>query len=233
MLHPDNGELRNDLPPLAEFCNITRSFPPSTLALSDATFQIFPGDTVAVVGPSGSGKSTLLAILGLLETATRGTHRFLGQDVSRFRDRERTRVRREHIGFVFQAFHLIPHLTALENVQYGATSLDRRRSVRRLAASSLEDVGLAHRSDAFPTTMSGGEQQRIAIARALVRKPQLLLCDEPTGNLDSRTSQKVLDLLVSHQRADTALVIITHDATVASACSRKLYVLDGYVTERQ
>lgn len=220
--------------PLVDFNNVSRFFPPSTTALQGATFQISLGETVAIVGPSGSGKSTLLALLGLLDTATSGTYRILGEDVSSIGEKERTRVRREHIGFIFQAFHLIPHLTALENIEHGLNiSGIKGRTARTRAIAAMEDVGLEHRMQAFTNTMSGGEQQRVAIARALAREPQLLLCDEPTGNLDTTNSRKVLDLLTSRHTESAALLIVTHDPEVAAKCSRSLHVLDGMVTEQR
>jgi putative ABC transport system ATP-binding protein len=217
---------------LLSFDRVGRRFPPNTAALTDATFDISIGDSVAIVGPSGSGKSTLLAILGLLDNPTSGKYTLFEQGIQGLADRERTRLRREHIGFVFQAFHLVAHLTALENVEYAlrisGLSSDQ---IRSLALAAIQDVGLAHRADAFPATMSGGEQQRVAIARAVARRPALLLCDEPTGNLDTTNSAKILDLLVRSNRGDSALVIVTHDNAVARRCARQLHVRDGIVTE--
>lgn len=211
---------------------VTRYFPPSTQALEDASFTVGRGERVAIVGPSGSGKSTLLSIIALLDQPTTGQYQLFGQDVSQLGDAAQTQARRDLLGFVFQAFHLIPHLTALENVEHAlAIAGSTGESAREVALKALEDVGLAHRIAAFPNSMSGGEQQRVAIARALAREPEMLLCDEPTGNLDSKSSESVLNLLLARSDRPRTIIIVTHDTNVASSCDRRLYVSDGHVSE--
>lgn len=210
--------------------DLGRLYAPATVALRRVSFQIHPGDTVSISGPSGSGKSTLLSILGLLDTPTSGAFLLDGEDVTRLDERERTAIRRTSLGFVFQAFHLIPHLSAVENVEYALDSV-RPQERREVAEDSLERLGLSSRLAARPPTMSGGEQQRVAIARALARRPRLLLCDEPTGNLDSRSSAQVLDALFENATDAGALVIVTHDVGVAQRCARHLVMSDGELHE--
>lgn len=219
--------------PLAAFESVSRDFPPSTHALAGATFEIRAGESIAVVGPSGSGKSTLLALLGLLDTPTSGRQLMLGSDVGALDDDQRTRLRRTHIGFVFQAFHLIPHLTAIENVEYALQFRGTDAGeARKRAEKALKELGLDHRLDAFPATLSGGEQQRVAIARAVAARPALLLCDEPTGNLDSKSAAEVLNAILDSRTSDSAVVVVTHDPRVASRCTRRLHVKDGIVGEK-
>ena len=202
---------------------VTRDFPPQTFALRDATFAIDEDESVAIMGPSGSGKSTLLAILGLLDSATNGTYLFDGVDISTLDEKERTHTRRQALAFIFQSFHLIPHLTALENVMDGLRIAGIHHSKRRsIALDALETVGLWHRTASLPAVMSGGEQQRVAIARAIARKPRLLLCDEPTGNLDSEASGRVMQgILCVTNTTNTAVVVVTHDPNVAALCAAR------------
>jgi putative ABC transport system ATP-binding protein len=177
---------------------------------------IHQGDFVTVVGPSGSGKSTFLNIVGLLDAPTEGRYLLGGTDTGRLDDPARSALRGRSIGFVFQAFHLLPHRTALENVQLALVYLRiPRRDRVDLAHQALVRVGLGHRTHAVPSTLSGGERQRVAIARALVGRPSLLLCDEPTGNLDTATAGQVLDLLADLNAAGVTVVVITHDPVVA------------------
>ncbi|WP_217999729.1 ABC transporter ATP-binding protein [Curtobacterium ammoniigenes] len=202
--------------------------------LSDVSFDLRSGESTAIVGPSGSGKSTLLGILGLLDEPTSGDYAVNGLHTAGLRDRERTRLRRERIAFVFQAFHLVPHLTAVENVAEplrisGRSWQDRRER----AAAELSRVGLPHRAWARPNVLSGGEQQRVAVARALVAAPDLLLCDEPTGNLDSRNASRVLDLILGARTRGCAVVVVTHDPSVAERCGAELVVTDGRVERRR
>lgn len=219
-------------PPLVELDGVGKFYPPTTHALHNVDLRLHSGETVAIVGPSGSGKSTLLAILGLFDTPTEGVYRIAGEDTAALGDEQRTLLRRQYIGFVFQSFHLIPHLTAFENVQLSlsltAGSAAKRTDETRMA---LERVGLAHRMSARPHTMSGGEQQRVAIARAAVRRPRLLLCDEPTGNLDSATTASIMELLFDAQRDDGVLVVVTHDLDIARQCGRIVTILDGALSE--
>ena len=191
------------------------------------------GDYVAVTGPSGSGKSTLLHLLGLLDAPTEGSYLLDGLDTSALRDRDRSALRGRRIGFVFQAFHLLPYRTALENVLLAGLYNQTSRGNRvRAAAGALDAVGLAHRLDALPTTLSGGECQRVAIARALVNRPSLLLCDEPTGNLDSRNAAALMELLDQLNAAGFTIVVITHDVQVAAHARRAIDISDGMLSER-
>jgi putative ABC transport system ATP-binding protein len=207
--------------------------PPPVPALRPADLMIDAGDYVAVTGPSGSGKSTLLHLLGLLDTPTAGTYLLDGQDTSALGDRDRSALRGSRIGFVFQAFHLLPYRTALENVLL-AELYNRTPRAQRLnrAVEALRAVGLGHRVDALPTTLSGGESQRVAIARALVNRPSLLLCDEPTGNLDSRNAATLMELLDQLNEAGFTIVVITHDGSVASRARRTVAISDGVLAER-
>ncbi|NUR61645.1 MAG: ABC transporter ATP-binding protein [Catenulispora sp.] len=201
-------------------------------ALHPADLTVDAGDYLAVVGPSGSGKSTMLNLLGLLDRPTAGTLLLGGHDVSTLSEAERSALRGRRIGFVFQSFHLLAHRTAVENVAlarlyHGVDAATRRRD----AVRALRRVGLGHRLAALPTTLSGGERQRVAIARALAGAPDLVLCDEPTGNLDSATAGAVLDLLESLNRDGVTLVVITHDPAVAARAGRRVGILDGVLSD--
>jgi putative ABC transport system ATP-binding protein len=216
--------------PLVELIGVSREFLPAVRALDGVSLTLDRGETVAIKGPSGSGKSTLLHILGLLDRPTEGMYRFDGLETTMMSERERVALRARQIGFVFQAYHLIPHLTVAENVALslryaGATRTERARTVAR----ALTSVGLLDRADAYPPTLSGGEQQRAAIARALVREPCLLLCDEPTGNLDSESGQRVLALIDHLRNASRTIVLVTHDPAVASHADRLIRIMDGRV----
>jgi putative ABC transport system ATP-binding protein len=200
-----------------------------TELLSGATLQVAPWTTVAVMGRSGAGKSTLLRALGLFQPFDAGRYRLLGRDVAGLSDRACSALRARHIGFVFQEFRLLPHLTATANVEVAAALAGvPARSRRREAQRALDLVGLSHRLRARPRTLSGGEQQRVALARALVKRPSLILADEPTGALDDTTAAKVLEIL-RHAVATSAaaLVVVTHDPVVATACDRQLRLQDG------
>jgi putative ABC transport system ATP-binding protein len=199
-------------------------------ALKGIDFGIAPGDFVAVVGPSGSGKSTLLNLLGLLDVPTSGTVTLHDDDVADFSDGERTRKRKQVIGFVFQSFYLIPTLTALENVEM-PRMLDRTpKKTRKRATELLERVGLGDRLDHYPDELSGGQKQRVAIARSLINDPQLLLADEPTGNLDRDTGDQILDLFDElREEEGVAVVTVTHDDYVAEAADRVVNLIDGEV----
>ena len=191
--------------------------------------EIAAGEAVFVAGPSGSGKSTLLHLLGALDVADSGTLAVEGRDLAALSERERTLLRRRRLGFVFQAFHLVPVLTALENVEY-PLAIDgvARRERRERAAAMLEAVGLAHRLAHRPDRLSGGERQRVAIARALVHRPAAILADEPTGNLDSETAAAILALLEGlHREHGTTLVVATHDPALLARAPRKLTLRDG------
>jgi putative ABC transport system ATP-binding protein len=204
------------------------------VAVRDVTLQICGGDHVAVRGPSGCGKSTLLHMLGCVDAPSSGTLLFDNEDVSRLSDARRSRLRLSHIGFVFQRFFLLPMLTASENVELplseaGVGKKERQQRTREL----LEYVGLAPRADHRPSQLSGGEMQRVAIARALANRPRLLLADEPTGELDESTGTQIATLLDRVNRDGTALVIVTHDSTLASRAARVLSMRDGRIESEQ
>lgn len=202
-------------------------------ALQATNLRVYPSDLVAIVGPSGSGKSTLLNLLGLLDRPSSGQILIQGSNTEFSSDDGLARYRAEHIGFVFQAFHLIEHRTALENVRLGLMYAHVARSERlRLSEEALEKVGLAHRANSEARLLSGGEKQRLAIARALAAKPSYILCDEPTGNLDSRNAEIVLDLLCGLAVQGSTVIVVTHSHDVAARCRRVLGVLDGVVTEQ-
>jgi putative ABC transport system ATP-binding protein len=206
--------------------------PPPVTALKPTSLVINRGEHVAITGPSGSGKSTLLNLLGLLDKPTRGSIEINGIDVGAAPERERAAVRAHRIGFVFQSFHLLPYRTSIENVMLAQVYADEPRRRRHAAAmAALAQVGLEHRAHALPTALSGGERQRVAIARALVNRPSLLMCDEPTGNLDTATTLELTDLLESLHRAGATLVVITHNPVVAGRAQRQIAIRDGELTE--
>lgn len=215
---------------------IRRVFPgqPPVTALRGVDLEVRAGDYVAIIGPSGSGKSTLMNVIGLLDTATSGSYLLDGVDVSSLSDIQRTGLRGHRIGFVFQDFQLLGHRTALENVAMGAlyTGVPLRERMAR-AAEALTQVGLEHRMNALPQVMSGGERQRVAIARALVTHPSLLLCDEPTGNLDSAMAAQVMQVVDDLHDAGASVLVITHDPTTAAHASRQLIMRDGVLTEHE
>jgi putative ABC transport system ATP-binding protein len=200
------------------------------VALDDVTLSVEAGAMVAIMGPSGSGKSTLMNLLGLLDTPTAGSYRIGGEEVAGLSDRERSRQRRERIGFIFQSFNLLPRKSALDNVSVplmyaGVGRSDRQQRARAL----LEQLGLGDRLRHRPTELSGGQQQRVAIARALVNEPALILADEPTGNLDSQTGREVLALLGQLHEAGRTIVVVTHDRAVAEHAQRIVTLVDGRV----
>ncbi|MCX5177123.1 ABC transporter ATP-binding protein [Streptomyces virginiae] len=209
---------------------LTYPGPPPVHALHPCALTVRQGEYVTVVGPSGSGKSTFLNVTGLLDRPTSGRYLLDGIDTGDLGDGDLTSLRGRRIGFVFQSFHLLPHRTALENVALAMTYTALPDSARR-ARSALEQVGLAHRVNALPTRLSGGERQRVAIARALVGQPSLLLCDEPTGNLDSATAETVLALIDQLHADGITIVLITHDPQVAARGQRTLSIRDGILTE--
>lgn len=217
---------------VVELAGVGRSYggDSPTTVLRDVDLAIAEGEFVAIVGPSGSGKSTLLNVLGLLDTPDTGRYRLKGLDTTTVSQRRRARLRAEHIGFVFQAFHLLPHLSVLENAALGGLYLGlpaRERTDR--AGDLLGRVGLGCRRNARPATLSGGERQRVAIARALVTSPSLLLADEPTGNLDTASAEAVLTLFEQLHADGTTIAMITHDPAVASRATRSVRIVDGVV----
>jgi len=197
------------------------SSPEGTLTIvDDVSLDILAGESVAVTGPSGAGKSTLLALLAGLDVPTRGRVLLAGEDLTRLDEDGRARLRAQRVGFVFQSFHLIPALTALENVML-PLELAGLRDARRIAAETLAGVGLRDRTGHYPRQLSGGEQQRVAIARAFVTRPAVLFADEPTGNLDTATGGRVGELLFDlNAHAHTTLVLVTHDRELAARCGR-------------
>jgi putative ABC transport system ATP-binding protein len=199
-------------------------------ALRDVSLRIAPGEYLAISGPSGCGKSTLLHILGCVDTPTSGTLLFDGRPVETLPDAERSGLRLRSIGFVFQRFFLLPMLTASENVEVPQAEAGvSRRERRQRTAELLEYVGLAHRGDHRPAQLSGGEAQRVAIARALANRPRLLLADEPTGELDRATGEQIAGLLDRVQADGTAVVVVTHDVSIAARAARTLLMQDGRI----
>ncbi|MDN7025118.1 ABC transporter ATP-binding protein [Methanoculleus sp. FWC-SCC1] len=198
------------------------------VALDHVTLTVEPGEFVAVMGPSGSGKSTLLNLMGCLDVPTSGRIFINGEEISRMSDDVLTRLRRNHIGFIFQQFNLIPLLSALENVEFPVVLTERRgesreRAIRVLRSMDLEEELFSHK----PSELSGGQQQRVAIARALVNEPELLLCDEPTGNLDTKTGTAIMDLLRLENGEGKTIVMVTHDPKVAEYAHRHIRIVDG------
>ena len=220
--------------PALELRGAGKVYPPPTAvtALSDIDLVVYPGETVAVTGPSGAGKSTMLNLLGTLERPTSGTVRVAGTDTSTLPDTRLSGVRAWHIGFVFQQFFLLEHLSVLDNV---ATGLLYRGlgagERRRRAAAALTQVGLADRMGHRPGQLSGGERQRTAIARAIVGRPAVVLADEPTGNLDTVTGSGIVALLAGLANESTTVIVITHDTEVASAMGRQVRLRDGRIVE--
>jgi putative ABC transport system ATP-binding protein len=218
--------------PLLELEHVSRVYGEEVevYALRDVSLQILPGDFMSIVGPSGSGKSTMLGLLGVLDLPTSGTIRIAGQDVSELQDATRSRLRGDSIGFVFQQFHLIPHLTALGNVETALLYREMRPKQRRERAfAALEELGLGPRAEHRPVQMSGGEQQRVALARAIVTDPLMILADEPTGALDSANAAHVLEIFKGLGSPERAVVMVTHDLTVASTAHRKVSMRDGEI----
>jgi putative ABC transport system ATP-binding protein len=217
---------------MKDISKIYRTDTVETHALRSFSLTVEEGEFVSVTGPSGSGKTTLLNIAGLLEDLTSGTYELDGRDISSLGDRERSRVRNEKIGFIFQSFNLIPELNIFDNVDVplryrGFDAAERRRRIEQ----SIELVGLGSRMRHFPAQLSGGQQQRVAIARALAGEPRFLLADEPTGNLDSHMADSVLDLLGEINDSGTTIIMVTHELTLANRAKRNIFVRDGQVSD--
>lgn len=221
--------------PVVEIRNLAKSYRRGDQivpVLHDINMNIPAGDFVALMGPSGSGKSTLLNLIGLLDRPTSGIYRLDGQDVTTLDDTQQARVRREKIGFVFQSFHLVPRLSARENIELpmvlaGIDPAERAERVEVL----LRDYGLTPRADHRPNQLSGGQCQRVAIARAMAMRPSLILADEPTGNLDRHTGQDVIALLEGLQAAGATLIVVTHDPELGRRAHRQLHMVDGEIVQ--
>ncbi len=217
---------------LKDICKVYTIGSESVWALNHASLHIRPGEFVSIIGPSGSGKSTLMNIIGCLDTADRGTYHLDGIAIEDYSENELAAIRNLKVGFVFQSFNLIAKLTAEENVElpliYQNVPANERKE--RVAAA-LERVQLQKRAKHYPTELSGGQQQRVAIARAIVTKPSLILADEPTGNLDSKTSKDIMSIFHELHNAGNTIVLITHDDDVAQQANRQIHILDGKVKE--
>ena len=217
---------------MTDVSKIYRTDTVETHALRQFSLTVDEGEFVAVTGPSGSGKTTFLNIAGLLEEMTSGTYELDGRDISKLSDRERSKVRNEKIGFIFQSFNLIPELNIFDNVDVplryrGFSATERKRRIEE----SLDMVGLASRLKHLPAQLSGGQQQRVAIARALAGEPRFLLADEPTGNLDTHMADSVLDLLSEINGNGVTIIMVTHELTLADRAKRNIFVRDGQVTD--
>jgi putative ABC transport system ATP-binding protein len=223
--------------PLIKLEGVTKVFltdEVETHALSDIHLQILQGEYVSIAGPSGGGKSTLLSILGLLDSPTNGTYLLKGQPVQGLSLSERARIRNREIGFIFQSFNLIGDLTVYENVELPLTYRGMPVAERKTAVTeALEKVGMAHRAKHLPAQLSGGQQQRVAVARALAGKPAVLLADEPTGNLDSKNGDAVMELLHDLHQSGATIVMVTHDARFARHAERTVHIFDGRVVDEQ
>lgn len=223
-------------PAVIDLRALGREFPgsPPVVALAGVDLRVNRGEYASIVGPSGSGKSTLLNVIGCLDRHTSGEYWFEGLDVSKLSDRQRAGLRGQRIGFVFQSFHLMPHRDLVENVMqaelYNRAPSAGRRSRAEMA---LRRVGLGHRLEFLPGRLSGGERQRVAIARAIVHSPSLLLCDEPTGNLDSKNSASVMELFDELNASGLTVLVITHDDDVSAHARRSVRIIDGRLSEVQ
>jgi putative ABC transport system ATP-binding protein len=221
--------------PLLKLDNVTKVFltdEVETHALAGIHLEITKGEYVAIAGPSGCGKSTLLSILGLLDTPTEGTYLLNGRLVQGLTPADRARIRNREIGFIFQSFNLIGDLTVYENVELPLTYRGMAAAERKTRVEeSLEKVGMGHRAKHVPSQLSGGQQQRVAVARALAGSPAVLLADEPTGNLDSKNGDAVMDLLQSLHRTGSTIIMVTHDTRFARHADRTVHLFDGQVVE--
>ena len=201
-----------------------------TVALNGVNMQVSEGEFVAIMGPSGCGKSTLLNTLGLLDNPTEGSYQLLGTEVANLQEKERTRLRKGVIGFVFQSFNLIDELNVFENVELPLTYLGIKKSERKqMVNDMLKRMNISHRAKHYPQQLSGGQQQRVAIARAVITNPKLILADEPTGNLDSKNGQEVMNLLTELNQEGTTVVMVTHSKRDASFAHRIVHLFDGSV----
>lgn len=220
----------NALVEIRDVCKVYNPGENEVRALDHVSVTIGEGEFVAIIGQSGSGKSTLMNMLGCLDVPTSGTYRLHGQDVGEMTDDELSDIRNREIGFIFQGFNLIPNLTARENVElpliYRGVSKGQRVT---LATKALEKVGLAHRMEHKPSEMSGGQQQRVAIARAIAQAPPIILADEPTGNLDSHSTQEIMNILRELYEEGRTVILITHDNEIAARAKRVIKIKDGWI----
>lgn len=218
---------------ITDICKVFRTEEIETVALDNVSFEIEDGEFVAIMGPSGCGKSTLLNILGLLDNPTSGSYQLLGQEVAQLKEKERTKFRKGNIGFVFQSFNLIDELNVAENIELpllymGVSSKERRKR----SGDVMERVGMSHRAKHYPSQLSGGQQQRTAIARAILPRPKLVLADEPTGNLDSKSGKEVMDLLSELHKEGTTIVMVTHSLHDANYADRVINMFDGEIVNQ-
>ena len=202
-----------------------------TKVLHGLSFSIDKGEFVAIMGPSGSGKSTLMHILGLLDRATSGQYEFAGRDVVHMDDNELARLRNKEIGFVFQAFNLLPRTTVLENVKLPLTYSTNKESMDKRASKVLESVGLGHRLGYYTNQISGGEKQRVAIARALINNPTIIFADEPTGNLDSKSGVQIMEILQKLNQAGNTIILVTHETYTSEHANRIIEIKDGLIVD--
>lgn len=217
---------------IKDLCKVYMVGDEKVRALDHATLHIYPKEFVSIIGPSGSGKSTLMNIIGCLDVADAGSYHLDGLPIESYSENQLAKIRNEKIGFVFQSFNLIPKLTAEENVELpliyqGLPRPERAERVRE----ALERVGLTKRAKHLPTELSGGQQQRVAIARAIATRPKLILADEPTGALDSKTSQEIIDIFHELHAQGNTIVLITHDPNAAKQAARSIHILDGRISE--
>lgn len=215
---------------VTDLCKVFRTEEIETTALNNVSFEIKDGEFVAIMGPSGCGKSTLLNILGLLDNPTSGSYEFLGQEVGKLKEKDRTKFRKGNIGFVFQSFNLIDELNVYENVELPLRYLNISASERKERVTAmLKRMNISHRAQHFPQQLSGGQQQRVAIARAVVSNPKLILADEPTGNLDSKNGKEVMTLLSELNAEGTTIVMVTHSQKDAAVAQRTIDLFDGAI----
>ena len=215
---------------VTELSKIFRTEEIETTALNGVSFEIKKGEFVAIMGPSGCGKSTLLNILGLLDNPSSGSYELMGQEVAQLKERDRTKFRKGNIGFVFQSFNLIDELNVFENVELPLKYLNMSASEwKQRVTAMLKRMNISHRAQHFPQQLSGGQQQRVAIARAVISNPNLVLADEPTGNLDSKNGKEVMDLLTELNSEGTTIVMVTHSPKDASMAQRTINLFDGRI----
>src|SRR5467141_2708876 len=230
-----NQDMNNGSDPLIRLSSVTKVFltdEVETHALSGIHLDIRPGEYISIAGPSGCGKTTLLSILGLLDTPSDGSYSLQGNEVANLSFADRARIRNREIGFIFQSFNLIGDLTVFENVELPLTYRGMSAGDRKiLVTQALDRVGMAHRAKHLPSQLSGGQQQRVAVARALAGKPAILLADEPTGNLDSRNGEAVMDLLKELHAGGATICMVTHDERFAKHADRTVHLFDGRVVE--